>query len=199
MRTKGPAIEAEIESRAIAKVEQAGMEWAEPVAEGRSVTIRGTAPTAEARRQAGLVIGGVDGLRDVKNELQLPDEVFSPVMAAQAYETRMTVSAGFVRYTGFVPDRSSREEIIAQTRRLFGSRRLEDEMVLRDDAPENWMVAMKTLQQRFSTYASAEAVMSGNRLNVIGAVAPGREGESAVAGSQSAIELHDRNQSQRGA
>ncbi len=177
MRTKAPAIEAEIESRAVAKAEEAGMEWAQLVAEGRSVTIRGTAPSAEARRQAGLVIGGVEGLRNANNELQLPDEVFSPVAVVQAYETRMTVSAGFVRYSGFVPDRQSRDEILAQTRKLFGSRRFEDEMVLREDPPENWMAAIRTLQQRFSTYASAEAVMSGNRLNVIGAVAPGREGE----------------------
>lgn len=180
MRSKAPAIEGIIEAEAVTRFEQAGMDWAEPVADGRSIIIRGIAPTSRARFEAGKVLAGIDGLRDISNELQLPDEVFNPVANVVAFETRITVSSGFVRYTGFVPDRPSRETIIARTRKLFPSRRVEDEMVIRDDAPENWMAAMTNLQQRFSTYATAEAVINGNNLNVIGTVAPGRDSEAQL-------------------
>ena len=184
VRTRAPVIEANLQERAVTVIEKADLRWAEVVADGRNITVRGLAPSAQARDVAANSLAAISGVRRVDNEIQLPDEVFRPAIGSVAYETRITVSPGFVRYTGFVPDDDVHETVIAQTRRLFPNRRVEDEMVMRPEAPENWLEAVSTLQQRFSTYENGEAVISGNNLNVLGAVAPGRESEEKLLASR---------------
>lgn len=74
---------------------------------------------------------------------------------------------------------------MARTRELYRGRRVEDEMTVRGEGvPDNWRDAMASLLQRFATYSSGEGVISGNRINVLGKVAPGREGETKLLASR---------------
>ena len=176
MQTYGPEIERLLQLRAESAIAEAGFDWLTVVADGNAVTIRGSAPSQTVRSEALRLVKNITGVRRVQNEMQLPDEVFNPLVASVSYETRITVSPGFVEYSGFVPSAQVRAELIARTRELYRGRRFEDEMTVRDDGvPENWMDAMTNLQQRFATYVNAEGVISDKNIIVIGTVAPGRQ------------------------
>ncbi|MDH3647096.1 MAG: OmpA family protein [Gammaproteobacteria bacterium] len=184
MRSHGPAIEAELHARAIAAIENAGMSWVQLSADGRTVTMNGVAPNAAMRHEAAELLTAVRGIRSIDNEMQVPDEDLSPVAVNDVYETRLEVTPGSVRFTGFAPDEETREVLVNRTRELFPKRRVQDEMAIRKEAPDNWLDAMTNLQRRFTTYASAEAVIRDNRLNVVGTVAPGRDGETKLLASR---------------
>ncbi|MBT8131373.1 MAG: OmpA family protein, partial [Gammaproteobacteria bacterium] len=167
----GPAIERKIHQQASERLAAGGLQWATVETSGRHITLQGVAPSKDARDEAFDLIADTEGAVDIVNAIQLPDERFSPVERATSYETRMVVSPGFVRYTGSVPDQESSLVINQRTRELFPGRRLQNELLVRADAPDNWLDAIKTLQQRLATYAHADATISDSRLNVVGAVA----------------------------
>lgn len=184
MSTLGPGIEALLQKSATEAIEAAGLNWVTVGADGNVITMRGKAPSQAARSDAMRAVRRIAGVRRIINEMQLSDEIFAPVTPAVVYESRITVNPGFVEYSGFVPSDMNRKQLIDRTRKLYEGRRVEDEMVVRDGAPDGWMEAMTSLQQRFSTYNSAEGVISGTHLNVIGSVAPGREGETKLLASR---------------
>ncbi|MBT8135626.1 MAG: OmpA family protein [Gammaproteobacteria bacterium] len=185
MHNYGPRIEQMVQQRAEATLAEAGFDWVTVAADGNAVTMRGSAPSHTARSEALRLVTNITGIRRVQNEMQLPDEMFNPLAAVSAYETRITVSPGFVQYSGFVPSAQLRTELIARTRELYRGRRVEDEMTVRDDGvPDNWLEATTNLQQRFATYVNAEGVISDSNINVVGKVAPGRQGETKLLASR---------------
>ncbi len=184
MRSQGPVIEQVVYDRATRAAAALDADWAEIAVDGRHITMRGFAPSKDARDRLESVIGNLGAVAGLTSELQLRDEEFSPAVERESYDSRMTATTGFVRYSGSVPNEDSRRMLISRTRELFPGRRVEDEMLVREDAPDNWLDAMLNLQQRFATYESAEAVISDNRLNVVGEVAPGRQGERQLLASR---------------
>ncbi|MEM6616038.1 MAG: OmpA family protein [Pseudomonadota bacterium] len=90
-------IENDLVERATALLQDAGQEWAELSADGRDLSLSGTAPTPEDLDQAMEIVGSTWGVRVVEDQADLLPEVVP-------YTLRGSIEAAKLDLVGFMPN-----------------------------------------------------------------------------------------------
>lgn len=157
-------VERDLAERAAAKLAADGHGWAEVDVSGRSVTIRGTAPSTEAQAAAVESAGTIAGVRTVANASDL-----LPIASPYVWSVRK--AGPVITLIGSVPSEGFRTSLLASARRAMPDAEIHDEMQLARGAPPAFNGGTAFVLDRLSTLADATVTITDSTLSVSGVAA----------------------------
>lgn len=166
--TVAPGIERDLETRADAALQAAGIQDAAVEASGRSLTLSGPA-RADAARDAALAAASIFGARSVTAAF---GQTAAGEAAAPAYRFTASWDGATVRLAGMMPTRDAAEEMIANARDVFPRAAVADEMRIAPNPPDpNWQLAAMGGLRAMRALARAELTMAGLSVTLSGIAA----------------------------
>ncbi|GGA93305.1 hypothetical protein GCM10011491_21770 [Brucella endophytica] len=174
----GP-VQHDLVSRASAALVGNNQPWATVDADGRDLTLRGTAPDETAQAAATQVASAVPGVRAVDNQSVLPP-------LSEPFTFRAIKTGDGITLTGDVPPGPARMEIVALTERAVPGIRVVDDMSVARGAPDGFPALVGFALAQLADLKEGEVAVSGVDYSVRGSAA-GRDAyerlTAAVAGA----------------
>lgn len=127
-RPRAPEIQADIQARSQAAVNQAGYDRVAVNTDGRDVTLSGEVSNQDIADDAGRIVRNVRGVRVVHNNLS----VYAP------YVSSFCKDESTIRLSGDVPDDNARVEFPERARDMFRYRTIEEDLTVRSDSAEGF-------------------------------------------------------------
>ncbi len=161
--TKG-TIEKDLEKRSIEALETAGIMWAKPAFKGLEGTIKGEAPTEEARLKAMKVVRGVWGVRSVADQLSL-SKIISPYTFQTFHGKEKLV------LEGYVPSDKIRQSVIGAAKAQFPNVSLVDKIEVARGAPDDksWFGQVSYALGQLAKMKKGHFILSDKKINITGA------------------------------
>ncbi len=174
-------IEADLNSRARAELEKAGLAWASSGFSGRDAAISGLATDDQDPQKAVAVLRNVWGVRVVDTNINLIDK-------ADNYSWGATRTAGRIVLRGNVPNEAMRQVVLGVARANFPGIEITDRTTLARGVPTSdaWLAGVSFGLKQLAGLKQGEARLDGLALTVSGEAddAAGYRGiKSALAGN----------------
>jgi len=159
-RNKAPVIQDDIQARTEMAIIAADLTEVQVSVDGRDVVLSGSVATDEQSAQAMETASNVHGVRVVNADLA--------VVPDQPYFTRFCKEESRIVLTGSVPDEAARSEFPDRARDLFRRRAIEEDLVIRDGAPEGYrrfmdqtLTELGQLDEGCGTLSGTDVVIGG--------------------------------------
>ncbi|MEP3476729.1 MAG: OmpA family protein [Hyphomicrobiales bacterium] len=161
--TKG-TIERDLEKRSVEALNSAGIMWAKPAFKGLEGTIKGEAPTEEARLQATKIVRGVWGVRSVADQLSI-SKIISPYMLRTFHGKEKLV------LEGYVPSDKIRQSVIGVAKAQFPNVSLVDKLEIARGAPDDtkWFGQVSYALGQLAKMKKGHFIISDKKLDIEGA------------------------------
>lgn len=162
---KPDPIQSDLAARARAELAENGFGWAEASADGRDLTIVGTAPSQEARESARQVASSVWGVRTVVDNSSLLALADPFVWSASRQ------AGGAVRLVGFAPSREDVETLVQKAKNLMPGTRVDaTRLALARGAPEigAWRAATALALEHLAGMESGQVSLDGLSYSLAG-------------------------------
>jgi OOP family OmpA-OmpF porin len=161
--TKG-TIEKDLEKRSVEALKAAGIMWAKPVFKGLEGTIKGEAPTKEARLTATEVVRGVWGVRSVADRLSIT-KIISPYIFQTFHGKEKLV------LDGYVPSDKIRQSVIGVAKAQFPNVSLVDKLKIARGSLDDteWFGQVSYALGQLSKLKKGHFILSDKKLDMAGA------------------------------
>lgn len=156
-------IERDLEQRSIAALKSAGIKWAKPEFKGLEGTIKGEAPSKEARLKAIEIVQGVWGVRSVADQLSI-QKIVSPYVFKTFYGKEKLV------LEGYVPSEKIRQSVISASKAQFPNVALVDKLKIARGAPDptKWFGQVSYALGHLARMKDGHFILSDLNLNIAG-------------------------------
>ena len=158
-RSKAPAIQADIQSRAELAIGNAELADVSVTVDGRDVALSGSVTNDVQIQQAIDVATGVRGVREVESDL---------VVAESAYFTQFCKEESRIVLTGSVPNEADRNEFADRARDLFRHRTIKEDLAIKEGSPSGFrrfmdqtLTELGQLDEGCVTLSGTDVVISG--------------------------------------
>jgi outer membrane protein OmpA-like peptidoglycan-associated protein/osmotically-inducible protein OsmY len=161
--TKG-TIEKDLEKRSVEALKASGIMWAKPAFKGLEGTIKGEAPTEEARLEATKIVRGVWGVRSVADQLSI-SKIISP------YTLRTFHGKEKLVLEGYVPSDKIRQSVIGVAKAQFPNVSLVDKLEIARGAPDDtkWFGQVSYALGQLAKMKKGHFIISDKKLDMEGA------------------------------
>ena len=173
-----PAIESELVHKANAAT-GAPTSWAKLAVEGRDIVVQGMAPSETSQKRVMLDVLNVEGVRLVDNASSLMPETKPFTWSATREATKLTLA-------GFVAGDGTREQVIADARRLQPTLQIIDNMKDARGAPVGSLSMMAVSLAQLAKLQTGSVALSDNQLTIKGTTT---DQASATAATTAAKQL----------
>ncbi|PYE88440.1 BON domain-containing protein [Phyllobacterium leguminum] len=157
-------VEHDLVSRASAALIGNNQRWATVDADGRDLSLRGTAPDEPAQVAAAQVAAAIPGVRSVSNLSVLP-----PV--AEPFAFRAIKSSHGLTLSGDVPPGSVRADIVSVVERFMPGVRITDDLSVARGAPDGFPALVGFALAQLADMKEGEVSVSGLDYTIRGAAA----------------------------
>lgn len=156
-------IERDLEKRSVVALKSAGIKWATPEFKGLEGTIKGEAPTKEARLKAIKIVQGVWGVRSVADQLSI-QKIVSPYVFKTFYGKEKLV------LEGYVPSEKIRQSVISVSKAQFPNEALVDKLKIARGAPDpsKWFGQVSYALGHLARLQKGHIILSDLNLNIGG-------------------------------
>ena len=156
-------IERDLEKRSLAALKSAGIKWATPKFKGLEGTIKGEAPTKEARLKAVNVVKDVWGVRSVADQLSI-QKLISPYVLKTVFKKEKLV------LEGYVPSEKIRQSVISASKAQFSNVALVDNLKIARGAPDpsKWFGQGSYALGLLARMTDGHFILSDLELNIAG-------------------------------
>lgn len=166
-------VEADLETRTLAALEQQKHGWARLALNGRDLTLQGEAPAEESQSAALEIARDVYGVRIVRDETRL-----LPLETPYRFSAEKT-EAG-VMLTGFAPDQATRAVIVAQLSQMLPGIAISDQIKLARGAPDNLIELVAYGMSAFPRFSTGSVEISDTTMRVNGHALSPTDHEAAL-------------------
>ena len=151
-----------------------GHAWAQVSIKGRDLTLSGIAPDEDSQARALAIVRDVYGVRVASDvSTLLPEE--------KPYRLTISKTADGVSLSGFVPNESTRSNIIAMITRMLPGIALADQMRLARGAPEGLVALAGYGLAAFPRFSTGSVEISDRTLSISGQALDPEDHEIALA------------------
>ncbi len=168
IKINAPAIEDDLVTRSEAALSAENMTWVGVVADGRELSLTGTAPSKEIRQRAGDIVAAVWGVRSVDNQMTVERTDNDKL---ESYDLVVTYDGVSVLLDGYVPDEATRIDIVAAAKQHLGDTNVIDKMKIVAGAPDGWgETVIQAALAHLDDYVNMTASFHDTELSVSGRV-----------------------------
>jgi hypothetical protein len=158
------AVEHDLTSRTSAALIGNGQRWATVEADGRDLTMRGTAPDENAQAAAAQVAAAVPGVRTVDNRSVLPP-------LAEPFTFRAIRNGDGITLSGDVPPGPIRDDVLNVIQRFMPGSRVTDNMAIARGAPDGFPALVGFALAQLADMKEGEVSVSGLDYTIKGSAA----------------------------
>ena len=157
-------IEKDLEKRSIEALNSAGIMWAKPAFKGLEGTIKGEAPSEEARLKAMKVVRSVWGVRSVADQLSL-SKIIKPYVFRTFHGKEKLV------LEGYVPSDKIRQSVIGVAKAQFPNVSLVDKLEIARGAPDDksWFGQVSYALGQLAKMKKGHFILTDKKLDLSGA------------------------------
>lgn len=166
-------VEADLQTRTLAALEQQEHGWARLALDGRDLTLQGEAPGEESQSEALEIARDVYGVRIVRDETRLLPLEAPFQLSAEKTEAGVTL-------TGFAPDQATRAGIVAQLSQMLPGIAISDQIKLARGAPDNLMEFAVYGMSAFPRFSTGTMEISDTTMRIGGQALSPEDHEAAL-------------------
>lgn len=154
--------------------------WAQVELDGRDLTLRGSAPSDEAKAEAASIALSAWDVRVVRNEAEL-------LALAEPYKFAALKAADGVTLTGNVPDETTRVEVVAAAQQALPGIAVKDELTLARGAPAGFAGLATYSISQLPRFTTGKVDLTGAALAVEGVTDTAEAYQGATAALTTAL------------
>jgi len=161
LRNHAPDIQASLKGATQGALVEQNYNWAGVTADGREITLNGTAPSLAAKEDAGRIAAEINGVRSVTNNLEVLKAI-SPYVTQAEFDGKMLV------LTGHVPNNEAHDSIIKEAEGLFANTKIVDKLSVGVGHTEGWRAALSRGMQNLAQLQHGKTKVENLSLTVRG-------------------------------